>query len=165
MVVRLARAKAAPVARAAALTPGSWALTKSQYCVDGAAGDAILGKPGTRAATATSNCGFAPADRVVHHRSGGRRAARAEHEFVDTTRVTFRTLDEATIARYVGCEMPLDCAGGFKSEGLGIALCESIDSADPTRSDRIAPDPPECGVARGGVRIAITVFEPVSSSR
>jgi septum formation protein len=28
--------------------------------------------------------------------------------------------------------MPLDCAGGFKSEGLGISLCESIDSADPS---------------------------------
>jgi len=41
-------------------------------------------------------------------------------------------LDEQTIARYVALEMPLDCAGGFKSEGLGISLCESIDSADPS---------------------------------
>jgi septum formation protein len=46
--------------------------------------------------------------------------------------VTFRRLDEGTIARYVGLEAPIDCAGGFKSEGLGIALCESIDSADPS---------------------------------
>ena len=44
----------------------------------------------------------------------------------------FRTFDEATIERYVALESPLDCAGGFKSEGLGITLCESIDSADPT---------------------------------
>jgi septum formation protein len=29
-------------------------------------------------------------------------------------------------------ESPLDCAGGFKSEGLGIALCDSIESSDPT---------------------------------
>jgi len=56
----------------------------------------------------------------------------AVHEFIDTTRVTFRTLDEETIARYVTVEAPIDCAGGFKSEGLGIALCESIDSGDPS---------------------------------
>jgi septum formation protein len=26
----------------------------------------------------------------------------------------------------------LDCAGGFKSEGLGISLCEAIESEDPS---------------------------------
>jgi septum formation protein len=41
-------------------------------------------------------------------------------------------LDRTTIERYVERESPLDCAGGFKSEGLGITLCESIDSNDPT---------------------------------
>jgi septum formation protein len=51
---------------------------------------------------------------------------------VDTTRVTFRMLDEATIERYVAREAPIDCAGAFKSEGLGISLCESIDSEDPS---------------------------------
>jgi len=54
------------------------------------------------------------------------------HEFIDTTRVIFRTLDEGAIARYVAREAPLDCAGGFKSEGLGITLCESINSEDPS---------------------------------
>jgi septum formation protein len=53
-------------------------------------------------------------------------------EFIDTTPVMFRVLDQAAIHRYVVRERPLDCAGGFKSEGLGISLCESIDSADPT---------------------------------
>ncbi len=53
-------------------------------------------------------------------------------EFIDTTRVTFRTLDAASIERYVEAEAPLDCAGGFKSEGLGITLCEAIDGSDPT---------------------------------
>jgi septum formation protein len=46
--------------------------------------------------------------------------------------VKFRPLDDAIIARYVAAETPLDCAGGFKSEGLGITLCESIDSVDPS---------------------------------
>jgi septum formation protein len=41
-------------------------------------------------------------------------------------------LDLAAIERYVERESPLDCAGGFKSEGLGIALCEAIDGSDPT---------------------------------
>ena len=54
------------------------------------------------------------------------------HEFIDTTLVRFRSLDKATIERYVESESPLDCAGGFKSEGLGIALCENIESQDPT---------------------------------
>ena len=53
-------------------------------------------------------------------------------EFTDTTRVIFRALDQAAIERYVAKEHPLDCAGGFKSEGLGISLCESIDSTDPS---------------------------------
>ena len=30
-----------------------------------------------------------------------------------------------------GQEKPLDCAGGFKSEGLGVTLCESIEARDP----------------------------------
>ncbi len=56
----------------------------------------------------------------------------SQHTHVDHTRVKFRTLTAAEIARYVEREQPLDCAGGFKSEGLGISLCESIDSADPS---------------------------------
>jgi septum formation protein len=36
------------------------------------------------------------------------------------------------ISRYVDAEQPLDCAGSFKSEGLGIALFEHIESRDPT---------------------------------
>lgn len=50
----------------------------------------------------------------------------------DTTRVHFRLLDADTIARYVERERPLDCAGSFKCEGLGIALFERIESEDPT---------------------------------
>ncbi len=55
-----------------------------------------------------------------------------EHCLLDTTRVHFRSLDDATIERYVGAEQPLDCAGSFKCEGLGIALFERVESIDPT---------------------------------
>ncbi|MBO9652115.1 MAG: septum formation protein Maf [Variovorax sp.] len=47
-------------------------------------------------------------------------------------RVVFRELSDAAIERYLLAEQPYDCAGSAKSEGLGIALLESIDSDDPT---------------------------------
>lgn len=46
--------------------------------------------------------------------------------------VRFRTLVQAEIERYLNAEQPYDCAGSAKSEGLGIALLEAIDSDDPT---------------------------------
>jgi len=51
---------------------------------------------------------------------------------MDHTRVQFRVLDAAEIARYVEREQPLDCAGSFKCEGLGISLFERIDNEDPS---------------------------------
>jgi septum formation protein len=51
---------------------------------------------------------------------------------VDTTTVIFRRLIAAEIARYVERERPFDCAGGFKAEGLGIALFDCIESQDPS---------------------------------
>ncbi|TAM57217.1 MAG: septum formation protein Maf [Rhodanobacter sp.] len=54
------------------------------------------------------------------------------HTHVDHTRVRFRHLDSAEIARYVEREQPLDCAGSFKCEGLGISLFEAIDNHDPS---------------------------------
>jgi septum formation protein len=47
-------------------------------------------------------------------------------------RSTFRRLSAAEIERYLAREHPYDCAGAVKSEGLGIALFESIVSDDPT---------------------------------
>ena len=47
-------------------------------------------------------------------------------------RVTFRDLGDDAIEQYLRAEQPYDCAGSAKSEGLGIALLERIDSDDPT---------------------------------
>ena len=44
----------------------------------------------------------------------------------------FRPLAAAEIEAYVEREHALDCAGGFKCEGLGIALVEFIRGDDPT---------------------------------
>jgi len=47
-------------------------------------------------------------------------------------RVTFRKLSDPMIETYLRREQPYDCAGSAKSEGLGIALIERIDTEDPT---------------------------------
>lgn len=46
--------------------------------------------------------------------------------------VTFRALEPRQITTYVQRERPFDSAGGFKSEGLGIALFETMHGEDPT---------------------------------
>ena len=50
----------------------------------------------------------------------------------DLTRVIFRRQTSAVLNTYLESERPYDCAGGFKAEGLGIALFERIESSDPT---------------------------------
>lgn len=49
-----------------------------------------------------------------------------------SVRVQFRVLSDAEIEVYLQREKPYDCAGSAKSEGLGIALLESIANDDPT---------------------------------
>ncbi len=132
LVTRLAREKA----RAVALQrPTACVIGADQVAalhVDGQ-DEHLLGKPGTPdnciaqlRACSGRTLSFITGVAVVRHADG------TLVEFIDTTRVTFRTLDAASIERYVAAEAPLDCAGGFKSEGLGITLCEAIDGSDPT---------------------------------
>jgi septum formation protein len=131
LVTRLAKAKASAVA---VLHPQAWVIGSDQVAVLRSSGaPTVLGKPGTEErcreqlqACSSKSVDYVTAVALMRHET------QELIEFTDLTRVTFRKLDEATIARYVAKERPLDCAGGFKSEGLGIALCESIDNADPT---------------------------------
>lgn len=54
------------------------------------------------------------------------------HQVCDETfTVVFRRLNEREIANYVEREQPLDCAGSFRMEGLGIALFEKLEGNDP----------------------------------
>ncbi len=46
--------------------------------------------------------------------------------------VTLRRLSESEIRDYVSRENPVDCAGSFKIEGLGIALMEKMEGDDYT---------------------------------
>ncbi|HET7845163.1 MAG TPA: Maf family protein [Xanthomonadales bacterium] len=124
---RLAREKAVAVAR---LVPEAVVIGSDQVVVlDGAA----LGKPGTReraaaqlAALSGRRVVFATAVAVAH--AGGARLAST----VVPTDVEFRTLTPRDIDAYLAREDALDCAGSFKSEALGIALCTRITGDDPT---------------------------------
>jgi septum formation protein len=129
LVGRLARAKASAVS---AQQPNAWVIGSDQIAVLDRGG-AALGKPGTAARCQEQLRGCS--GRSVEFLTAVtlmRQENNALIEFTDATRVIFRALDQSTIERYVAKEQPLDCAGGFKSEGLGISLCESIDSTDPS---------------------------------
>lgn len=51
---------------------------------------------------------------------------------VAPVKVKFRDLTDGEIEAYLQAEQPYDCAGSAKSEGLGIALLDAIESDDPT---------------------------------
>lgn len=53
------------------------------------------------------------------------------HSLVEPFSVVFRPLSDAQIDAYLRREQPFDCAGSFKSEGLGIALFERLEGDDP----------------------------------
>ncbi len=125
--LRLARAKAATVADR---HPGSWVVGSDQVAV---CRGRVLDKPGDAdrcrqqlAASSGRTVEFHSA--VVLLRAGADFAA----EHVDRTLVHFRTLSADEIARYTDIDRPFDCAGGFRSEGLGVALFQSIETQDPT---------------------------------
>ncbi|MFK8014852.1 MAG: nucleoside triphosphate pyrophosphatase [Gammaproteobacteria bacterium] len=91
----------------------------------------ILGKPGSVARAEAQLAGFSGRD-VAFLTAVSVRSPLGEQTHLDLTRVLFRPLDRAEIARYVAAEKPLNCAGSFKAEGLGISLFERIDAHDPT---------------------------------
>ncbi len=125
LAVRLARAKAAAVAAA---HPGRWVIGSDQVAeLNGAP----LGKPGT-AEAAHAQLAAMSGQSVAFHTAVSLVCDGQVLEACDLTRVHFRTLDAAEIERYVAAEQPLDCAGSFKCEGLGITLFEAIENRDPT---------------------------------
>jgi septum formation protein len=51
---------------------------------------------------------------------------------VDVHEMTMRPLDRGQIQRYVAIDRPMDCAGSYKLESLGVALFERVAGSDPT---------------------------------
>lgn len=126
LVRRLAHAKASAIARQhdQGLIIGS-----DQVCVcDGR----ILGKPGT-VESAVAQLMLAQGRSVTFHTGLCVVNAANGHaeQLVEPFTVHFRSLDEAAIRRYVEAERPLDCAGSFKCEGMGIVLFKALEGRDP----------------------------------
>lgn len=94
--------------------------------------DQVLGKPGTHA-RAVEQLLRASGKRVtfltglclLDAATGGARVA------VEPFAVVFRSLSGAMVESYLRREQPYNCAGSFKSEGLGIALFERMEGDDP----------------------------------
>jgi septum formation protein len=127
LATRLATAKAEAVAK---LHPDAWVIGADQVAD---CDDEILGKPGTaeRARAQLAICN----GRVVSFHTAARLVGPADGQselHVDLTRVKFRLLEAAEIERYVELDQPLDCAGSFRSEGLGITLFDRLECDDPT---------------------------------
>ena len=125
LALRLACDKARHVA---SRHPQAWVLGSDQVA---ALGDRQLGKPGTREraaeqlrACASQTVRFVTAMALVQ--------GTACHTHINITRVRFRALSDADIDHYLDRESALDCAGSFKSEGLGVTLIEHMHTEDPT---------------------------------
>ena len=93
-----------------------------------------LGKPGDHD-RATAQLRAMSGRSVVFHT--GVAVVRAGAGFTRTARgagarCACARLTDAEIERYLDLEQPYDCAGSAKSEALGIALLEAIESDDPT---------------------------------
>src|SRR5262245_26925539 len=125
MAARLALAKARSIVAPNALVIGSDQVAS----LDGH----ILRKPGS-AEVAVAQLRAAQGRAVLFHTAVAVIATGSGRtlQHVDRTEVLFRELDDAELEQYVRLESPLDCAGSFKSEGLGVALFERISSEDPT---------------------------------
>ena len=96
-------------------------------------GSEVFGKPGT-VERAHEQLRRMSGQTVVFHTALAVVNTHTGARLVDSvpTEVRFRTLTEDEIVRYVDKEMPLDCAGSAKSEGLGITLLDALSGDDPT---------------------------------
>ena len=126
LVMRLAREKAGALAGS---HPDTLIIGSDQVAV---IGDRVLGKPGNRekaieqlSAASGQRVTFLTGLCLLNTATGRTQVA------CDPFHVQFRTLRPAQIERYVDAEQPLNCAGSFKSEGLGIALFKAMEGRDP----------------------------------
>lgn len=92
----------------------------------------LLGKPGNmdravdQLTLSSGRCVEFHTAVSVTHADSGESLSRLE-----ITRVHFRELSHQQIVRYLEAEQPFDCAGSFKSEGMGIVLFRKIEGRDP----------------------------------
>ncbi|QKJ86769.1 7-methyl-GTP pyrophosphatase [Paramixta manurensis] len=126
LVERLACAKAQALA---GRFPTGWLIGSDQVCVlEGK----ITGKPHT-IENAAAQLRAASGRAVIFYTGLALYSAQTQQLFslCETFTVHFRSLTAAEIAAYIEKEQPLQCAGSFKSEGLGITLFERLEGRDP----------------------------------
>lgn len=91
-----------------------------------------LGKPGSHQAATTQL--RSASGHILHFHTGLAlfNSQTGTLQYANSTyTVKFRSLSDSQIESYLTREKPYDCAGSFKSEGLGIALFEYIRGDDP----------------------------------
>lgn len=126
LVSRLSIAKAAAVGKT---YPNHLVIGSDQVAV---LGQEILGKPGRRDAAIQQLA--KQSGRTVQFYTGICVLNSATGRYLtdlDVCSVHFKALESQQIQHYVDLDQPFDCAGSFKSEGLGIALFSKIVGEDP----------------------------------
>ncbi|MFB4393071.1 MULTISPECIES: Maf family protein [unclassified Pseudomonas] len=127
LVRRLAREKASALA---ATHPGHLIIGSDQVAV---LGEQILGKPHTFEHACEQL--LAASGQQVTFLTGlallNSSTRQCQIDCVPFT-VTLRELDRERVERYVLAEQPLDCAGSFKAEGLGVSLFRETHGSDAT---------------------------------
>ena len=92
----------------------------------------ILGKPHTQE-RACANLARFSGQRVTFLTGLALLDTRQQRHYthVEPFDVIFRSLSKREIERYIALEQPLDSAGSFRMEGLGITLFEALEGRDP----------------------------------
>jgi MAF protein len=126
LVIRLAEAKA----RAVGTTCTGLVIGSDQVATTG---DDILGKPGDHA-QAAAQLAYLSGRRVTFHTGLCLLNSVSGEMQLDevASHVVFRTLAAEQIERYLRADQPYNCAGSFRSEGLGITLFAHMEMDDPT---------------------------------
>lgn len=109
--------------------PDHWIIGSDQVAV---CADQRLGKPGN-VQSAIQQLTMASGRSVTFLTAVSLLTPQSGHPdtSLDLCTVYFRHLTLQQIHRYVELDQPLDCAGSFRSEGLGITLVEKIEGDDP----------------------------------
>ncbi|WP_426809225.1 Maf family protein [Pseudomonas sp. WOUb67] len=127
LVRRLARQKAEALAGS---HPGHLIIGSDQVAV---LGEQVLGKPHTfeRACEQLLECSGQQVSFLTGLALLNSTTGQCQVDCVPFT-VTMRELSRERVERYVAAEQPLDCAGSFKAEGLGVSLFQSTHGCDAT---------------------------------
>ena len=127
LVTRLAESKARSIAEQ---KPDTLIIGSDQAATLDAK---LLGKPGSHE-QATAQLAAASGKTMVFYTGLCLLDAASGRIQIDAVpfKVVFRSLSISQIESYLRREQPYQCAGSFKSEGLGIALFERLEGDDPT---------------------------------